>query len=191
MDCTNLAGTGLDLGPVLLLAAGILVAGFLLLFVVRGRHKLRAAALVTALLAFGFVISPLGGAPSAQAAADCSTDPGPANALTIVQTSTIAGLAPNVAPTAITGRVTNNSTDDTFLAEIVVSVLEVTKAPGAAPGTCDASDYLLVAPVMPVGQALAGGASTTFSGASIGFLDKSTNQDACQGATFTLLYTAS
>ena len=121
---------------------------------------------------------------------DCVADPGPANSLTVTQTSTMAGLAPNVAPTAITGMVTNNSADETYIAEVVVSILGVTKAAGAASGVCDASDYLLMAPAMPVGQLLAGGASTNFAGASIGFADKLTNQDACQGATVTLLYTA-
>lgn len=34
------------------------------------------------------------------------------------------------------------------------------------------------------------GAATPFRGASIGFSDKSTNQDACKGAAIKLLYTA-
>jgi hypothetical protein len=115
-------------------------------------------------------------------------DAGPANALSIVQTSAMTGLAPDVPPSAIAGRVTNMSADDTYIVQITASVYAVTKANGASPGTCDATDYVILAPVMPVGQALAGGASTTFSGASIGFLNKSSNQDACQGATVTLLY---
>ena len=124
---------------------------------------------------------------AAQAAtADCSTDA--PDTLTVVQTSTMAGLSPNVDPADIAGRVTNNSTDDTSIAEVTVSVLEVIKSPGARAGTCDASDYVIVDPVMPVGVALAGGASTTFAGASIGFVDKVTNQDACQGAIVRLLY---
>jgi hypothetical protein len=72
---------------------------------------------------------------------------------------------------------------------VVVSIFAVEKAAGASAGPCDASDYLIVAPRMPVGQALAGGASTTFSGASIGFANRASNQDGCQGATVTLLYT--
>ena len=43
---------------------------------------------------------------------------------------------------------------------------------------------------MPVGRTLDPGGSTPFSGAFIGFSDKSTNQDACQGAAIKLLYTA-
>ena len=43
---------------------------------------------------------------------------------------------------------------------------------------------------MPVGRTLDPGGSTLFAGASIGFYDKSTNQDACWGATILLRYTA-
>lgn len=188
MDCSNLAATGADPGYLLLAAAVVLLAGLLIVFVGRGRRK-STALIATMLLAFGLICIPLG-SPAAQAAVDCVADPGPANSLTITQTSTMTGLAPNVAPTAITGLVTNNSTDETYIVEIVVSILGVTKVAGAAAGACDATDYLLMEPAMPVGQMLTGGASAPFSGASIGFADKLTKQDACQGATVTLLYTA-
>jgi len=43
---------------------------------------------------------------------------------------------------------------------------------------------------MPVGQTLGPETSAAFSGALIGFNNKSTNQDTCKGATISLLYTA-
>lgn len=190
MDCSNLAATGADVGTLLMVGAIILLAGVLVVLLGRGRRTASTAVIATMLLALGLACIPIGN-PAAQAAAvDCVADPGPANSLTITQTSTMTGLAPNVGPTTITGMVTNNSTDETYIAEIVVSILGVTKAAGAATGVCDASDYVLMAPAMPVGLMLAGGASATFSGASIGFADNLTNQDACQGATVILLYTA-
>jgi len=68
--------------------------------------------------------------------------------------------------------------------------LGVVRATGAAAGTCGAGDHVLLDVRMPVGQPLASyGGSTAFAGASIGFDDKSTNQDACQGATVHLHYT--
>ncbi len=187
MDCADLAATGLDAGPLIFVGGAILLAGLLLMIVGR-RRRGRAAVLVVLLFALGAVWMP-GQVPSAQAAAvDCVVDPGPDNSLTIVQTSTMAGLAPNVPPAAIEGRVTNVSTDDTSIGAIVVSILSVTKSVGASAGTCDATDYVIVDPRMLVGQPLAAGASVTFSGASIGFANKNANQDACQGATVTLLY---
>jgi hypothetical protein len=114
------------------------------------------------------------------------------NVLTITQTSTMSNLAPGRDPEPITGLVVNHGPDDTFITAIVVDIVGVVRATGAAAGTCDASDYLLLDVRMPVGQPLAPyGGSTAFAGASIGFNDKSTNQDACQGARIELRYRTS
>jgi hypothetical protein len=186
MNCSNLAATGLDPALLIAVGAGIVLAGALLVLVAFGRRRARVMGIVAVVLAIGLTAVPLG-APAAQAApAGCVTVAD--DSLSVVQTSTMTGLAPNVVPTAITGRITNVSTDDTYIVNVTVSILTVTKAPGASAGACDASDYVIVAPVMVVGQSLIGGASTVFAGASIGFVDKPTNQDACQGATVGLLY---
>jgi hypothetical protein len=114
------------------------------------------------------------------------------NSLTITQTSTMDNLAPGADPKAITGLVVNNGPDDTFITAVAVDIVGVVRAAGAPAGTCDASDYALVGVRMPVGRALAPfGGSTPFAGASIGFNNKSTNQDACQGATVQLRYLTS
>jgi hypothetical protein len=86
--------------------------------------------------------------------------------------------------------VTNNGTDSTDIIAVNVEITGVTTHPGAVPGPCDPSDYVLLDARMPVGRTLDPGGSTPFAGASIGFNDKSTNQDACKGATIQLLYTA-
>jgi hypothetical protein len=67
----------------------------------------------------------------------------------------------------------------------------VTEVAVSALGICDASDYILLDPEMPVGLVLAPGVSTHFAGARIGFSDKATNQDACQRAVITLRYISS
>ena len=124
-----------------------------------------------------------------------SSSPGPTppplnNSLTITQTSTMTGIAPGAAPRPITGLVVNNGPDDTFVAAVWVRISSVVKAPGARTGSCDATDYVLLNTRMRVQKMLApSGGSATFGGARIGFTNKSTNQDACKGASVTLLYT--
>ena len=185
MTCDPLPTTGLEIGPLVLVALALLALGVVLVLA-RSRRRAGglAATLVLALAGVGLVVAL---APSAQAAStDCVTAAG--GTLTITQTSTMVGLAPGVAPVAITGLVTNHGPDSTVVAAVDVAIVSVTRAPGRS-GTCDASDYVLLATRMPVGQTLAAGASTTFTGAAIGFHDKPTLQDACQRATVRLLYT--
>lgn len=183
MICEDLARTGTD--PVwlviLLLALGLVAFGLAL------RHRARRRALGVALLLACLVgASTLGAVPSAQAA--CPTPPR-ANSLTLVQTSVNTDLSPDEPPSPIAGRVTNTGPDETYVAAVVVSIGVVVKAAGAASGACDASDYVLIDPRMPVAQHLAAnGGSAPFTGALIGFLDKPTNQDACKGATVHLIY---
>jgi len=113
------------------------------------------------------------------------------NSISVIQTSTLEGLAPGVAPVAITGLIINNGPDSTVIAAVDVEITAVTRAFDAAPGSCGPSDYVLLNPRMMVGRTLAAsGGSTNFAGASIGFNDTTANQDACQRATVTLLYTA-
>ena len=201
MNCDNLAATGVDRGLPIALAVVLLLVGLLLFVLTRNRRRLGTVAFVTAVLVTALLSACLvgvgvvgfggTGVSAARAATvGCVTDAGAGNSLTITQTSTIRGLAPNRAPAAITGIVTNNGTDDTFITEIVVSIVAVTKAFNGARGSCDASDYFLVAPRMRVGQPLVAGGSAAFTGAAVGFSDKATDQDACQGATVTLLYRA-
>ena len=53
-------------------------------------------------------------------------------------------------------------------------------------------DVVLLDVRMPVGETLGpDGDGTDFAGAAIGFNNKSTNQDACQGATIRLRYRTS
>ena len=46
-------------------------------------------------------------------------------------------------------------------------------------------------PIMTVGSDIAAGATAPFTGATLGFNDKVTNQDACKGATVNLSYLSS
>lgn len=126
---------------------------------------------------------------SGTATGSATTSAGAPN-LTIVQTSTIADMFPGDAPQGIAGTVTNNAANSAYVAKVVVSIKSVEKAAGVA-GTCDASDYTLANPEMSVAKDIASTKSANFSGASIKFNNKNTNQDACKGATVTLEYVAS
>jgi hypothetical protein len=201
MNCEALAytGTGVDLGLMLILALTCLVVGAVIL--VANRHRGGAAALVLLLLVGGTAVAVTVAAPAQALAAGCPTGDdfptggndtltGGDNFLTVVQTSVMDGMAPGVVPVAITGIVSNNGTDSTYLTAVDVAITGVVLAAGSAPGTCDASDYVLLDARMPVGRTLEPGASTGFAGASIGFSDKVVNQDACQSATVQLRYIA-
>ena len=115
-----------------------------------------------------------------------STSAGASN-LTITQTSDSSGLAPGVAAQTITGTVKNNASNSAYVTSVTVSIASVTKAAGAT-GTCDATDYTLTGATMPVTTDVAPGASAPFTGATLAFNNKATNQDGCKGATVNLSY---
>lgn len=187
MTCDPLAytGSGAQLGPLLILGIVCLLTGAVVILLTRRRGRVVTAALI--LLIAGSAMMVTIARPSTALAADC---PPVNNSLTIVQTSVMVGLAPGIAPVAITGRVINNGADSTFIDAVEVEITGVITDPGATPGACDASDYVLLDTRMRVGRTLGPGGFTEFTGASIGFSNKSTNQDSCKNATLALLYTA-
>jgi hypothetical protein len=184
MTCDDLAYTGSVLPwTVFGIALLLLLTG--IVFVLRRR---RGGSGVATVLLLGSLTAVLVIAPTPSAHAAC---PAPANSLTIVQTSVNSGLSPTQPPSTITGLVINNGPDDTYITTVTVSITSVTKSPTAVPGVCDASDYVILNPQMPVNAPLgAYGGSTGFAGAQIGFFNKPTNQDQCQGATVELLFVA-
>ena len=113
-----------------------------------------------------------------------------ATQLTITQTAAPTSLSPGLAPGVISGTVLNPAAHSAYVHQVSVSISGVTQAVGAT-GTCDASDYTLANPVMTVGSELATNVSAAFTGATLAFNDKPTNQDGCKGATVQLAYTAS
>ena len=114
--------------------------------------------------------------------------------ITVVQTSTVAGLAPGTAPQALSGNFNNSNSSSVYVTSVSATVGTVTKAAGAPAGTCDASDFTIayaVGSTMPVGAEVAAGTGKgSWSGATIAFNDKASNQDACKLATVTVAYTS-
>ena len=118
-----------------------------------------------------------------------ATSAGASN-LTITQTAAPTNLAPNVAAGTISGSVKNNATNSAYVNSVSVVIASVTGPNITVSTPCDASDYTLSNGTMTVGQDLAAGASASFSGATLGFNDKATNQDGCKGATVNLAYSS-
>jgi hypothetical protein len=194
MNCGSLALTGSPLRLLVIVGVIALFAGIALVLLVGGGSRRRIkVVLAFALIGAGLLICGLTPTSAMAASTDCATGsiPSGTGSLIIVQTSSMTGLAPGVAFAAITGTVTNHSSESTFVTDITVSVASVTRYPNAASGPCDVSDYVIRQPAMPVGQTLAGGTSVSFAGAEIGFNDKSVNQDACQNAVVNLRYLSS
>ncbi|MCW2748970.1 MAG: hypothetical protein JWR83_80 [Aeromicrobium sp.] len=100
----------------------------------------------------------------------------------------MAGLAPGVAPADIFGLVTNTSVDSTYVTTVTASIVSVTLATGASAGTCSASDYVLTDAIMTVNKPLPAHSAVSFAGATIGFANSASIQDACKSATIHLRY---
>lgn len=112
------------------------------------------------------------------------------SALTAVQTSTVTAMAPGDSAQALSGTFLNPNIGPVYVATITASIASVTKASGAPSGTCDASDYTLANATMTINAEVLADDTSTWSGATIKFNDKTgANQDACKNATVNLAYT--
>ncbi len=113
-------------------------------------------------------------------------------ALTAVQTSTVTGMAPGDTAKTLSGNFTNPNAGPVYVGTLTASIGSVTKAGGAPAGTCDSTDYTLTNATMTVGvEVPAGTAQGAWTGATIKFNNKASNQDACKGATVNLAYVIS
>jgi hypothetical protein len=114
------------------------------------------------------------------------------SALTVNQTSTITNMGPGDSPQTLSGTFNNTNSGPAYVGTVTASIASVTKAASAVAGTCDATDYTLASAAMTVNaQVPAGSAQGTWSGATLKFNNKATNQDQCKGATVNLAYTIS
>jgi len=117
---------------------------------------------------------------------------GTTSSVTVVQSSTVTGLAPGGTAQTLSGTFTNPNTGPVFVGTVTASIASVTKAGGAPSGTCDATDYTLSNAAMTVNAQVPAGTNVgSWSGATIAFNNKASNQDGCQGATVNLAYTVS
>ncbi|MEA9986462.1 MULTISPECIES: hypothetical protein [Subtercola] len=213
MTCEPLANTGLaPLWP-LGVALALVLVGVLVLLARsrrRGRRRLSAAMVLLAVAAamLGTASGPASpalavtvgqctpgiGGPGGIGSEDQGNDgdtPDRTVTLAIVQTSTNAGLAPDAPASALAGIVSNDGAHSVYVTRITVSISAVTAADGSPLAACDASDYELANSEMAVNRTIDPGEGAAFGGASIGFINKPVNQDACKNATVWLRYLSS
>ena len=105
------------------------------------------------------------------------------------QTTTLTAMYPGDSAQTISGDFDNTNSGPIYVGTVTASIASVTKAGGAPAGTCDASDFTLGAAAMTVNAEVpVGSAKGAFTGATIKFNNKASNQDACKGATVNLAY---
>jgi hypothetical protein len=114
---------------------------------------------------------------------------GDVTAITVNQTKVLTPMFPGDTAQTLNGTFNNPNTGNVFVATVTASIASVTKATGAPAGTCDATDFTLANATMTVNQDVAAGPSQgTWSGATIKFNNKASNQNACKNATVNLGY---
>jgi hypothetical protein len=113
--------------------------------------------------------------------------------LRVNQTADLAATGPGVPAQTLRGTFDNRNGQPVHVSTVVVSIASVSKAPGAAAGSCDASDFTLGHRVIAVAADVPSGRGTgAWNGGSVAFNNKpGVDQNACQGATVHLGYTAS
>jgi hypothetical protein len=142
-------------------------------------------ALALAGAAFAYWTSTGSGTGSATAA-------GAQSALTANQTTVLTAMYPGDTAQTISGNFNNPNSGPSYVSTVTVSISSVTKAAGAAAGVCDATDFTLANASMSVAAEVAAGNNKgAWTGATLKFNDKASNQDACKGATVNLAYAIS
>ena len=149
----------------------------------RKRSVLSAAALILVLAAGAYAYWTAGGNGSGSAKAGDTTP------LTVNQTTVLDAMYPGDSAQTISGTFDNPNSGPIRVGTVTASISSVVKADGAPTGTCDASDFTLANATMTVNAEVAAGTGTgAWTGATIKFNNKATNQDACKGATVNLSY---
>ncbi|MCW3013785.1 MAG: hypothetical protein JWO02_877 [Solirubrobacterales bacterium] len=117
---------------------------------------------------------------------------GTTSALTVNQTTNLTAMYPGDSAQTITGTFDNPNSGPAYVATVTASISSVTKAAGAPAGTCDATDFTLANAAMTVGAEVpTGNGKGTWTGATLKFNNKASNQDGCKLATVNLAYTIS
>ena len=112
--------------------------------------------------------------------------------VTVVQTSTVTAMQPGDTAQTLTGKFNNPNTGPAYVATVTASIASVVKDAGAVTGDCDATDYTLANAAMTVNAEVPAGSNVgNWTGATIKFNNKATNQNQCKGATVNLAYAVS
>jgi len=132
-----------------------------------------------------------------------SAGTGSNNPVVVKQTSPVTAMAPGIAAQQLSGNFDNPNPGPVFIKDVTAVVSSVAMVGTPSTPACTATDFVIgVGAAAGTGQT---GTSTTglgveipagnnvgaWSGLTLQFKNKSTNQDACKGSTVTLTYTAS
>ena len=132
-----------------------------------------------------------------------SAGTGSNNPVVVKQTSTVTAMAPGIAAQQLSGNFDNPNPGPVFIKDVtaVVSSVAVVGTPPAP--ACGVTDFVIGVgatagttqtgtTVVGVGVEVPSGlAQGAWSGLTLQFKNKATNQDACKGSTVTITYTAS
>jgi hypothetical protein len=155
------------------------------MFKMNKRRSLALAAVVVVAGAVGaYAYWTAGGSGTGSAATESGQ-----TALTVNQSTVLTAMYPGDTAQTISGTFDNTNSGPIHVGTVTASIASVTKAGGAVAGTCDATDYTLASAAMTVNADVAVGSATgAWTGATLKFNNKATNQDACKGATVNLSY---
>lgn len=110
--------------------------------------------------------------------------------VTVVQTSVVTAMEPGDAAQALSGTFANTNDGPVYVGTVTASIASVFVGGVVAVG-CDATDYTLANAVITYNAEVLADDTSTWSGPTIQFNNKATNQDACKGATVNLQYVIS
>lgn len=144
-----------------------------------------ATLLVVGIAGAAFAYWTAGGSGTGTAATGTSTP------ISAVQTSVVGNMRPGDAAQTLSGNFTNSTAGPVYVTSVTASIASVFQGGVVAVG-CDATDYTLASAVMTVGHEVAAGTGVdAWTGATVKFNNKVTNQDACKNATVNLAYAIS
>lgn len=109
---------------------------------------------------------------------------GTVTSINVNQTSTVTGLAPGLAAQPLSGDFDNPNSGPVYVAAVTAVVSGTDRA------GCGATDYTIAGTATVAAQIASGTSVGSWSGLTIQFNNKVTNQDACKNAVVTISYTA-
>jgi hypothetical protein len=104
--------------------------------------------------------------------------------IVVKQTSTAAGMAPGVAPIALSGNFDNGNTGLVMVRTVTATVT------GSNKTGCDGTNFAIGGTSTPNLEIAPGTGVGAWTGLTIAFVNKAENQDACKGAVATIAYVA-
>ena len=106
-------------------------------------------------------------------------------AVVVNQTSTVAGLAPGLPAQSLAGNFDNPNAGPVYVAAVTATVTSTDKA------GCGPTDYTIAGTAPVTAQVAAGSGVGAWTGLTIQFNNKGTNQDVCKNALVTIAYASS